>query len=458
MIDYFRKEKLFIILIIISLILSFIKISSDVSNYDKYFTYDDGTKYHAIIRSPPEQRLWQDAAKIKKELKNNNFKVLLQPYEFTHHFLPEKILGIFGMIFNMEFYEDEKNEIYTSDNKKNFFIFQTLIYIFSIIFFYKKLKKININELTRLVCVGFLLFEPTINQFNTTIFGETIFFSLIILIFSFLIDLSKKDLFYLFYGFLIGICYLQRSVAMFLISVPLVFIFFRFKKKSITKIINLLVGFSIILLTVGYLNYNRSNIFYILPTITLHNLTTYLSPKILMKKGLTRSEAISSIIEEKEKIIKDKNLDINKEVDKIELAKIRKQKAVTLILENKLITFIEITKSTVHSMLLNPIEVKNVRIKGMYYYKSDLHKSWIKYRITYTILVFLIILCGFFYSVKKRILAPSLFCLIGLSIFSISSWVGYTRYFVPFYLCLSLYFSFGIYFLFITIKKKLKYL
>ena len=170
-------------------------------------------------------RLWKTAAIIKEELENDNINILLQPYEFSHHFLPEKILGIFGKIFNMKFYSDEDDKIFSSGNKMSFFIFQTLIYFFSVIFFYSKLRKTNVDKYVCLICSVFLLMEPTINQFNTTIFGETIFFSLIILIFSFLIDLSKKNSFYFIYGLLIGICYLQRSVAMFLIIVPLIYIF-----------------------------------------------------------------------------------------------------------------------------------------------------------------------------------------------------------------------------------------
>ena len=98
MIYFIKKEKLFFFLILFCFLFSFFKISSDVSKYDKYFTYDDGTNYHAIVRSPPEMRLWKTATIIKEELENDNINILLQPYEFSHHFLPEKILGIFGKI------------------------------------------------------------------------------------------------------------------------------------------------------------------------------------------------------------------------------------------------------------------------------------------------------------------------------------------------------------------------
>ena len=453
MINFLKEEKLFFFLILFFFLFSFFKINSDISKYDKYFTYEDGTNYHAIVRSPPEMRLWKTAAIIKKELERGNIAVLFQPYEFSHHFLPEKTLGVFGKIFDIKFYNDENNSIFSSGSKRSFFIFQTLIYFLSVIFFYLQLRKVKIEKHVCLICTSFLLLEPTINQFNTTIFGETIFFSLMILIFSFLIDLPRKNSFYLFYGILIGICYLQRSVAMFLIIVPLFYIFFKFKKKSLFKIFNLIIGFLLVILILGTLNYNRTKIFYVLPTITLHNLSTYLSPKILMKKGFSRDQSINKILDEKNKIVKDKNLNLENEIDRIELAKTQKEFAVKLILDNKVLTFIEIVKSTAHSMLLNPIEVKNVRIKGKNYYKSELHQSWIKYRIAYSLVMYLIIILGIYYTIRKKIILPSIFCLVGLSIFSVSSWVGYTRYFVPLYLCLSLYFSYGLYFLLSHVTK-----
>ena len=107
----FRCEK--ILIIIFSLIFSIFKINNDINKFDKYFTYNDGESYHAIIRSPPEMKIWKRAAEFKKEfdLKNPH------PYEYRHHFLPPKILGFFGKITNMKFYDDESEKIFSSGNK-----------------------------------------------------------------------------------------------------------------------------------------------------------------------------------------------------------------------------------------------------------------------------------------------------------------------------------------------------
>ncbi len=437
MVNFFKKEKYIILIIIFSLIFSIFKINNDINKFDKYFTYNDGESYHAIIRSPPEMKIWKRAAEFKKEfdLKNPH------PYEYRHHFLPPKILGFFGKITNMKFYDDESEKIFSSGNKFFYFMFQVFLYFSSVIFLYSKLKKIKINEFVVLTCIFFLLIEPTINQFQSTILAETIFFSLIIFILSFLIDLPKSNYFYLFYGFLIGVCYLQRSVALFLVIVPIIYTIFTYKKKSLFKVINLIIAFSLILIILGFINLKRSQVFYVLPTQTIDTPYTYF---------------VGKDEKEIENIKIENNLDTKIESDNIIFHKEKRKIAIRKIKDDKIKYIILFIKKSLHSTLLNPIEVRNVRIEGKNYYKSDLHKKWIPYRILYTSLIYLIIILGFWYSIKKKLLIPNLFALLGLSIFIASGWVGYTRYWVPSFLCLSMYFSYGLFVLNNSLKERFK--
>ena len=50
-------------------------------------------------------------------------------------------------------------------------------------------------------------------------------------------------------------------------------------------------------------------------------------------------------------------------------------------------------------------------------------------------------------SIRQKIILPHIIFLVGLCFFSVSSWSGYTRYFVPTFLSLCLYFSIGVNFL-----------
>ena len=407
-------------------------------------------EFPKLLSSPPEMNIWNKAYKFKnKDLKISN----LQDYEYRHHFLPPKLLGMVGKVFGIKFY---KNDKISFDGIYKFFLFQTIFFYTSVIFLYKKLNKIDLDKKIIYISISFLLFDPTINQFRYTIFGETIFFSILIFIFSFLIDPPKNKLPYLFLGLLIGICYLQRSVAMFFILVPIIVLVFKFRSNSIPKIINLLVPFCTILLILGYLNFSRSNIFYVLPTQTIDNLYNYFLYNVEKKRNNLNSDNEAKIKlkkEAKDFMIKN-DIDMSKEVDRIKFYKWQRKTAVNILLENKILTLEAAIKSSLHSTLLNPTEILSRRIVGVGYYKSDLHQKTIKYRIIYSLCVYILILIGFIYSIKKKLYFMHILLLGSLYFFTISSWIGYTRYFVPTYLCLCLYFGSGVYYLSYILKKR----
>ncbi len=444
---FYNQHKTLITLLALSFLLFFINIDFQITKFGKILKNQDGSEYHGIIKSPPELKIWKKASEFKSDISIKN----LQPYEFRHHFLPPKILGLLSTFFKIEFY-DHKNNI-NIKNLNYFFYFQIFFYYLCVIVFYLKLTKINIKKSIINITVCFLIFEPTISQYNSTIFGETIFFSLLILIFAYLIDLPKKNYNYFLLGLLFAILYLQRSVAMFLIVVPILILLFKFRYKSILKILYLLTPFLIVLLLLGSLNYKRSGIFYFLPTQTKDNLYNYFLPKVDAKIfNITSSESKKKLMKIKDNFVIKNNLDLSKEGDRIVFYNFQKNKAINTMMDNKLITFEKALISSFHSTLLNPMEIVSTRIKGKDYYKSELHQKNIKYRILYSFLIYLIIFIGFFYSIKEKYIAPHILLLVGIYFFVISSWVGYTRYFVPTLLSLCLYFGFGIDFIFSKLK------
>mgnify|MGYP007000426769 len=72
------------------------------------------------------------------------------------------------------------------------------------------------------------------------------------------------------------------------------------------------------------------------------------------------------------------------------------------LLNNKIITFQTALKSSLHSTLLNPTEILFRRIGGPNYYKSELHQKTIKYRIIYSLSVYILIFVGFIYTIKNK--------------------------------------------------------
>ena len=443
-----KKHRIILILLISSFLLFYLNMNFHLNSFGKYLTTTDLEIYHGIIKSPPEQRIWKHAYEFKSDTSIKN----LQSYEFRHHFLPEKILGVMSKIFKIEFYDSQSN--FNIKNLNYFFIFQIIFYYFSVVIFYLKLIKINLSKTIIYISIAFLIFEPTINQYSTTIFAETIFFSLLILSFSYIIDPPKENYKYFIFGLLLAAVYLQRSVAVFLIVVPTIIIYLKYNKKSFIKILNLFISFFLVLMILGLLNYNRSNVFYFFPTQTIDNLYNYFLPKVDSKIfRISENESKIKLRESKLKFAANNNLDLDKEIDRIKFYKYQKDVSLNVFINNKLITLKTAAISSFHSMLLNPVEIINPRIKGNDYYKSELHQKSIKYRIIYSLIIYLIIFIGFLYSIKKKYAEPHILLLVGIYFFIISSWVGYTRYFVPTLIPLCLYFGFGLEFVLKFIKK-----
>ena len=284
------------------------------------------------------------------------------------------------------------------------------------------------------------------------------FFTILIFIFSFLINLPKKNSTYIFIGLLFGVCYLQRSVAMFLITVPILLLILKFRFGSIPKIFNLGISFGLILLILGYLNFARVNIFYVLPTQTIDNLYNYFLPSVEMKRLNLNSikDAKLKLRNEKMNFAKENGLNLEKEIDRITFYKWQRNRAIKTLINNKFLTFQTAIKSSLHSTLLNPTEILFNRISGTGYYKSELHQKTIKFRIIYSLSVYILILIGFIYTIKYKLHFPHVLLVVSIYFFAISSWVGYTRYFVPTYLSLCLYFGCGAYYLYSILKKKFR--
>ena len=438
----YRKNKLLLIFLITSLIISSINLAVQKKFFGKILLNDDGSTYHGFLRYPPEQRIWQEAYEFKNEI---GFGIV-KDKEFAYHFLPAINLGVIGKLFDLKFFTSNNQVDLTGINY--FLIIQIIFYYFSVTLFYIKLLKVNLDKNIVNICIFFLLFEPTINQYNTTIFGETILFSLLLIIFSILIELPKKNFGYFFFGLLLGLCYLQRSVAMLIIFAPIIVIYFNSTDKFIVKIFYLSTAYILIFLLLGFMNYNRSGIFYFLPKSTKIDLYSYLIPKVMGSKENINRENASEILKEKKEIfIETNNLNMENERDRFKLYSWQKSEAVNYLINNKVTALKIIVKASVHSMLLNPTEILFNRIEGKDYYESTLHQKTIKYRIFYSFIIYILIILGFIQSIRQKIILPHIIFLVGLCFFAISSWSGYTRYFVPTFLSLCLYFSIGVNFL-----------
>ena len=106
-----------------------------------------------------------------------------------------------------------------------------------------------------------------------------------------------------------------------------------------------------------------------------------------------------------------------------------------------------ILKNSIHFTLLNPFHIysDNKYRSGEIYYLSKEHDDLIKYRIIYTLIIYLICLVGLISIIKKRNYKLLFFISSSILFFFLPiSWIGNTRNFVPCLIFISFLFSFGL--------------
>ena len=127
-----------------------------------------------------------------------------------------------------------------------------------------------------------------------------------------------------------------------------------------------MIAFSLFLIVLGFIIFKRSQVFYFLPTQTIDTPYTYF---------------VGKDYKEMENIKIKNNLNTKIESDNIIFHKEKRKIAIRKIKEDKLKYILLFIKKSLHSTLLNPTEVRNVRVEGKDYYKSDLHREWVFYRV-----------------------------------------------------------------------------
>ena len=110
--------------------------------------------------------------------------------------------------------------------------------------------------------------------------------------------------------------------------------------------------------------------------------------------------------------------------------------------------------------LLNPFHIYSDHkfLSGKFYYKSDLHKKLLPYRVVYSFFIYIICLFGLINLIKMKDKNLLFYVIISsLYFFSILSWHGNNRYFTPVLIYFSIFFGNGIQFINEFIVKKRLY-
>ena len=323
-----------------------------INNFDNYKETTFAKQSHSMIRGDIAN-FYYEGNEIAKEIRSgeNYFET---GGEYRRPYLPSRIFAFFSILMNKELY-DKNNKINEKINKIYLLLFQSIVYYFLLYFLYKKIL-IFLPKLNSQISVLFLAFEPTLFMYHSSFWSESIFFSLQILLIIFLFKekFYTKDLFII--GLLLGILYLQRSVAIFYIIPILIFFYFKDKNKIIRTIFLISFGYILIHLLVGFHNYKRSGIFYSTSTQAKDGFYIYLAPNILANKlNISSDDAFNILNKKKNEWALNNNLNLETEKDRLRFYSYQKDEALKLILQNPIQSTRVILEKTMHFLIIDPL-------------------------------------------------------------------------------------------------------
>ncbi len=460
------NKKKFFIIIALGFIFSVLQINHHLNKYDKNLIGPSGKSYHQMIKADP-LRYMSHGDKIKDQLKDGKNFFETGKEHFTKY-LPARIAALYYFITDNELYNSSNNNIINLDIHFGYLFFQSLFYFLSLIVLYHSLNK-SYDDKISFYLILFLSFEPTINQYHASFWSESYLFTILILLTSLILKTNPKGTTFFLIGIFLGLLTLQKEYAIFyIIAVVSYFILFN-REKILKNMFLILCGFTIILSILGFNNLKRSGSFYILTATTKLSLLTHLvRPVITNKDNLVGNEfyenyegvAAKKWLEENSIPYSKENLNsynykgpsqyrlaIINEKDKIKFDEYFFKRTINYIANYPLEFGFYILKKSIHFTLLNPFHIysDNNFISGETYYYSDLHDKLVKYRVLYTLLIYLICFVGLVSIIREKNYKLLFFISSSVFFFFLPiSWIGNTRNFVPCLIFISFLFSFGL--------------
>ena len=472
--SYFTLKKIFV-LIFLGLISSIILSSYYIIKYDKY-----GNDGHSHVMLKDETLLhWHKGAEIVEDVKKGQNFFLSGDAIFSKP-LPQRIVAIYSLLSGHEIIEEwEPNIKIKLGGKLPFLIIQSLVYYLALVYLVLKISKIFPIE-NCFYIVFFLAFEHTIFQYHSSFWTESFYFTLQILILGLLFNNSHKIFNNLFFGILVGILFLQRSVGIFYIIPIIIYFIFSYRSKSVKPIIASVIGYSLILLLLGIYNYKKTDVFYFFPSEGKRDIYNSISiPVLVQKEKISEIEIQKKEIQKAYKWLKDNNIKledrfdsdkffnimpfidfIKNEKDKIKFYDYINKRQYKIIFENPLIATKLVIKKTFHFIVLDPTHnyyynEHRGQNKKPVFIKSKTHKKWIPYRIIYTLLIYFVCFFGLIYFFKQKNYQLLLLLLLSILYYIILfGWSGITRVYVPSLIYLSFFFGNGLVLLMNLPKRK----
>lgn len=437
-----RKNQLILIFLIGILISSFYAIYN-LNKFDK----NEGNS-HLMVRGDINL-IWQEAESFKKDIIETK-SFFGNGIEYTRTFLPSKLIAIYSIITNQELYEDYENKIIKINGKMFYLLFQILFYYLCLLFLYKRLLYFYDDKNLIFYIIAFLALDPNILQWHGTFWSESIFVSFQILLIGMTIKSNKSNLFCLCLGLFLGLVFLQKTVGIFFIFFIALYIFFSEQKNYKLKIVNIFLGFAIILTLLGYDNYKKTGIFYVMPLQTKNAHYGSFIVQIYNKKN--ELKLIDQLKKSEEEWKVKNNYSGDNFQSKYDLGNFRQKKAIKIMLNNKIITMQIYLKKIIHHAVLNPFQTfywhkyNQKDYYGIEFHLSKESKKYFIFKIFYSLIFYIILFVGIFSFIKKRNKLDFhllIFFLVLYLVFMLG-WVGNSRYFIPSIVFLSIFFGHGL--------------
>ena len=452
------------IIIFLGLIISVLISINNLNKYDKNIEDENGNSYHQMIKYDAYRYL-SHGNEIKDQLKEglNFFETGREHYT---KYLPPRVMAIYYYVLDISLFNNNDQKIINTDIHLTYLIFQSLFYYFSIFLLYLSLSKI-INSKISFFILFFLCFEPTIIQYHSSFWSESIFFSLQIVIISLVIKKKQSNLNFFLIGVFLALLSFQKEYSIFYIIPIMIYFYVSENNLKYKSFLFLLISFFLVQSFLGYNNYKRSGKFYIMTADSKVNLHIDLVKKVMQKKLKISGKEFDSIEGDASlKWINNNSIEFNKdnikkinapgfmdyrdnilEKDKVKFDNFIRNRTVDYFFQYPIDFLKFILKSSVHITLLNPFHIysDNNFKSGEYYYTTETHNKLVPYRILYTLLIYIVCLYGIYAIFKMKHYNILFYLLMSVIYFyGLVSWHGNTRYFMPVMIYLSFFFGYGI--------------
>ncbi len=454
---FFLKTELIIVLF--GIILNIVVAQYNLNKFDKTYKNYEGKSYNQILGSDLID-CWTYSEEVRERLsEQKGFFASLPSYKTF--LLPPIIVGTYYHIIDKEIYKtiETGEQVAKSNNYKfGLLLIQILLYYTSIYFFSIAIKdKYKINY--HIILLLFLSFEPTIIQWHSSFWSESLFITMMIFLFYLLIKNSNGYILNIIIGILVGLLFAQRAVA-FLFIAPVILYYLVRYKKNFKPTLLLIFGFVFFMSIVGFNNYKKTGHFYFISQQHQYlSYYYYFGARIYADKhNLSRPEAKNILDGEEKKWAENNNIDLNNTEDFFQNINYRNKKFLHIALSNPVYTtklFIKkallmshfsptwVTESYEHDRT-HPEAIKNT----VKYYHINLTRD-----ISYSLILYLFIFIGFLYKCREIYFKKEfseydkflLFQVLSILYFvSISGFWGNPKYFIPCAINLSFFFAQGL--------------